>query len=238
VSVRHRWLDRVPLDARSRRAVVETLSDWPAGRPVENMVSLSRVLGRIAVREIGEFAEPLLVMRVIWMCAIMAGIAVLPRWFAGVESSWRGVVENLSSVAGLVVPIAVYVAALGEAPRRPRAIALTAIAGTLLAPTSIALALAHRSTLALNGWLFMLAWATVLILIADRVILLGYHFRTALIAFVGPALLAMATLTATQPLLANLGSLGGYVPGTLFLSTYTALWWLLVRRFERRGVAA
>lgn len=244
-----RWLDRLPLDAHARRALSEAVLDWRADvgnshdwrersrAHLINSIAILRVLGRVATREIVEFSGPSLTIRLIWTCLAMTVIAILPSWYAGYGSSLAQLAQRTLSVATLLVPMGAYLVALSDSPRRPRALALTAIAGVLLIPGGLQAARISPVSMALNGWLFTLGWTAILVLIADRVVLLGYRLLVAAIAFVVPALVSVVVIRLLIESHRQDAAIVAYLPGALFLSAYVMTWLCLVRISETRRAA-
>lgn len=246
MSTLHRWLSRLPLDPRSQRAIEETVFDWRAEKSRccsfgarlrchgVNALALLRTLALVSVREMILVARPSLVARVGGFSVLMAGVLLMPSWFESrspVQLPWSA--EFFATVF-ILVPVAAYLAALAEAPRRPPVLALTLISAVMMALSRAAIVpIVGAGALSVSSWLMAVAWTASLVLIADRALLDRRRWLMSIVAPIAPFLVVVLYTAVRLSIAIRVSGHGQTVSADWVLpATYALTWWLMIRRQE------
>lgn len=241
-----RWLSRLPLDPRTQRAIVETVLDWRAEQlqcrsfgahlhcDAASALALLRTLALVSAREMVHVARPSLAARVGGLSVLMAGVLLMPSWFEirpPMQVPWAA--EFFGTVF-ILVPVAAYLAALAEAPRRPPVLALTMVSAAMMALSRAAIVpIVGAGAFSLSSWLIAVAWTASLVLIADRALLDRRRWLMSIVAPIVPLLVVVFYTVVRLSIAIRVSGHGQTVSaGWVLPATYALIWWLMVRRQE------
>lgn len=247
MSTLHRWLSRLPLDPRSQRAIEETVLDWRAEKSRccsfgarlrchgVNALALLRALALVSAREMVHVARPSLAARVGGLSVLMAAVLLMPTWFEGQSASQVPWSAEFFGTVFLLVPVAAYLAALAEAPRRPPVLALTLVSAAMMALSRAAIVpIVGAGALRLSSWLMAVAWTASLVLIADRALRDRRRWLMSIVAPIAPFFVVVLYTAVRLSIAIRVSGHGQTVSANWVLpATYALTWWLMVRSQER-----
>lgn len=243
-----RWLSRLQLDTRSRRAIAETLIDsrtearaattmaGKCGWVLRTTVAIGRVLAFASLREVGAVLRPVAVLWLIGIpLTIFAAVTAFSMWTLPYRHGWPTlslVVEAMT----LFLPIGAYVAAIAEAPRRQPTLGLLVVASGLTAAGMTAFRSAGVPGTGLVWmWALLTAVTASLLLVAGRAALEPRRWVVAALALVVPALAFGAYANIRLTLAIAMSGPGQTVHvGWELVGAYVISWWGLVRYQEAR----